>query len=253
MTAQKYRALAESPLSARPLLSREGLAFGHNLLRDQFTITTWLLLGAVLQALLVALPVRTLYTVAPAVALLSWQLVDGLMMSFGLKRNIYLDNVLQTKYAALVPDEQGGFTSASVGKGIESGGKGVCAFILGFRVNHPLGLAAPGARGIFHNFTIMRDDLESNAAERGFLGVEFLLNSGHRKTRSELKTVWYFRSTEDVMAFAHSPIHRRGWELYNKTIKTYNHLGIMHEMYESPAGDWENIYVNHQPVGLGES
>ncbi|KAL8829244.1 MAG: hypothetical protein Q9191_002118 [Dirinaria sp. TL-2023a] len=249
MTVQQYSALAGSPLPARPLLGRESVAFGHNFLRDQFTITTWLLLGAVLQALLVALPIRTLYAVAPAVTLLVWQVVDALMMSFGLKRNIYMDNVVQTKCTALVPDEQGSFSRASVGKG----GEGVCVFILGFRVNHPLSVAAPGARGIFHNFTIMRDDLEANAAQNGFLGSEFLLNSGQRTTRSELKSVWYFRSTEDVMAWAHSPVHRRGWELYNKTIKKYNHLGIMHEMYESPAGDWENIYVNHQPVGLASS
>ena len=44
----------------------------------------------------------------------------------------------------------------------------------------------------------------------------------------------------------------KGWDFYNKAVKQYNHLGIMHEMYEALQGAWENIYVNHQPVGFGE-
>ena len=253
MTAQRYSALSRGTSSIRPLLSREGVAFGHNFLRDQFTIRTWLLLGALLQALLVLLPIRTIHTIVPVIGLLSWQVIDAFMMSFGLRRNVYMDNVAQAKYTALIPDEEGNFTRASVGKGFDSGGKGACVFILGFRINHPLGVAAPGAWKIMQYFTAMQDDLETNAAQNGFLSAEYLLNAGHRTARSEIKSVWYFRSIEHVMSFAHSPIHRRGWEFYNKAIKKHNHLGIMHEMYESPAGQWENIYVNQQPVGLGNS
>ena len=54
----------------RPLLSRGDVAFGHNFLRGKFTITTWLLFDALLQASLLALPIPTLYMITPAIGLM---------------------------------------------------------------------------------------------------------------------------------------------------------------------------------------
>ena len=70
MVAETYSALTSAPSSMRPLLSRGDVAFGHNILRDQFTITTWLLFDALLQVSLLALPIPTLYMITPAIGLM---------------------------------------------------------------------------------------------------------------------------------------------------------------------------------------
>ena len=69
MVAETYSALTSAPSSMKPL-SRGDVAFAHNILRDQFTITTWLLFDALLQVSLLALPIPTLYMITPAIGLM---------------------------------------------------------------------------------------------------------------------------------------------------------------------------------------
>lgn len=92
-----------------------------------------MLLGAFLQILLFSLPIRRLFAVSPVILVLGWQIVDAALMTFGLKRNVFMDDVLRTKFSALVPDEDGQFSRAA--EGSTPGGAGVCLFLLGFRVN----------------------------------------------------------------------------------------------------------------------
>lgn len=56
----------------------------------------------------------------------------------------------------------------------------------------------------------------------------------------------------------------KGWKWYLENTTTgemkedggnkgrYNHIGICHETYVVPAGNWETIYYNFTPFGLGK-
>lgn len=57
----------------------------------------------------------------------------------------------------------------------------------------------------------------------------------------------YWRSIEDLHAFAHAPLHREAWTWWEKTIKAHGFIGVNHEIYEADRGHWENVYVNFQP------
>lgn len=64
-------------------------------------------------------------------------------------------------------------------------------------------------------------------------------------------TCCYFRTIEDIHRFAHSPIHRDGWNWWNKVADTHPHLSIMHEIYAAPKKQWENIFLNYHLTGIG--
>jgi hypothetical protein len=75
----------------------------RTLLRDNFTTSTWLLIGATLQTSLLLLPIRPSYALAPAVILLSYRFINNLLICFGLKQNPYMDGVTIGKRAAIYP------------------------------------------------------------------------------------------------------------------------------------------------------
>jgi hypothetical protein len=63
--------------------------------------------------------------------------------------------------------------------------------------------------------------------------------------------VQYWRSIEDLHAFAHGPLHRAGWDWWDRTVKHHPHLAIYHEVYAVDSKSWEAIYTNCEPTGLG--
>jgi hypothetical protein len=76
------------------------------MIRDSFTITTWLAIGAVIQGLLVVL-VRPTYAVAPAASFLLYKLSRTILQTFGILRNPYMDDVLLGKFSAQFGDAAG--------------------------------------------------------------------------------------------------------------------------------------------------
>ncbi|KAI9720830.1 MAG: hypothetical protein M1812_002669 [Candelaria pacifica] len=225
-------------------------AFGHNFLRGNFTITTWLLLGALFQILLFLLPLRLTYTAAPVLVLLSWQILDHLLMIIGLKPDIYQKRALKAKYTALFPDENGEFTKGDK-KGIAPGAGNICVFILGFSVNHVLGPLAPGSAKLSEYAQAMFKELETQASEYGLLSFNYYTNSGAHTTGCEIMTIYYFKDMDYVHKFANSSVHRKGWDWFNRHTKEYPHLGIMHELYQVPKNKWENVYINYEPTLFG--
>lgn len=222
-------------------------AFFHYLIRDQFTIQTWLTFGAAIQGLLLLLPIRPVYAIAPAFLLLLAKAIDTLMITFNLKPNSYIAKVLDTKFSALIPNSDGTFGKK---EGQESADK-VTILLLGFRINHPLGPLAPGARDIANYFQNMTKDLGEHRATNGYLGATTYLHaSSDRATKSEIMTTFYFRSLADVDRWAHSAVHREGWNWWSKVRKEHKHLSINHEVYEAPRGKFENIYDNSEPMGF---
>lgn len=114
-------------------------------------------------------------------------------------------------------------------------------------------MLARGAKKMNDYAATMFEELQEKQADNGFLGANFYLNAGDRPSSSELLSIFYFRSYEDVHKFAVGPTHRAGWDWYNRVTKQYTHLGIYHELYQVPAGSWENVYVNSAPTLFGRS
>lgn len=82
--------------------------------------------------------------------------------------------------------------------------------------------------------------------ELGFLGAE----SWFGRTTV---MVSYWKSMDHLLAYAKSRTsqHLPAWKAFNQAIGTNGDVGIWHETYKSRPGDYENVYVNMPPFGLG--
>jgi hypothetical protein len=80
--------------------------------------------------------------------------------------------------------------------------------------------------------------------ETGFLGVE----------QSMSVIVQYWRSFEHLEAYAkdNNSLHFPAWKAFNKKIRNNGDVGIWHETYKINAGEYECIYNNMPPKGLGK-
>lgn len=67
--------------------------------------------------------------------------------------------------------------------------------------------------------------------------------------------VQYWRSMEQLLAYAkiREAEHLPAWQAFNKAIGTNGSVGIWHETYAISAGQYENVYVNMPPFGLGRA
>lgn len=222
--------------------------FVHNLVRDQLSIQTWLLLGASIQTLIFLLPLRPMYQYTPSLFFLLITLVNNLIQLSNVRHSSYMTGRIPGKHAAIFPNADGSFTRED---STFPGGEQLAVFMLNVKSNHPLGALAPGFSNLYHFFQSMMADLNDHAAEYGYLGEKQWLNADERSTSSELMTVFYFRDLASVHKFAHGEKHREGWDWWSKHAKEHPFLGLSHEAYEVPVGNWENIYINLQPSGFG--
>ena len=236
--------------SFSPVRPRNPSKFNLQLLRDQFSLTTWLLIGGALQSILFVLPIRPSYIVAPTFLILLTKVIDTLLITYNLKANPYLEGTYDTRFAALIPNSDGTFGAPKTEEDKEN--DSIVILHLGFTVNHPLGIFAPGVREVGEGFKNMAKDLAVNAETNGFLGsTRFLSEQPNRDTKSEIVQVFYFRSNEHVHKWAEEPVHRDVWNWWNKVHTQYRHLGIMHEVYEAPKSKFEAIWNHGRPNGIG--
>jgi hypothetical protein len=65
--------------------------------------------------------------------------------------------------------------------------------------------------------------------------------------------VQYWRSMDALLGYAKNrdSEHLPAWREFNKRVGTNGDVGIWHETYRVRAGDYENVYVNMTPFGLG--
>ncbi|KAK3686918.1 hypothetical protein LTR37_019360 [Vermiconidia calcicola] len=209
--------------------------------RDSVNVTTWLGLAALVQSVLL-LTFGRLALIPPAV-LLGIRITDTFMMVYGLKRNRYMDGVIQRKTATAFPDGVGNY-------GNKPADSEVCVFLLGTRCNHPLGALAPGMSDIRAFFPKMTADLEEHREEYGFLTTINWLNADQRQAASEIMNVCYFKNADGLHEFAHSSAHREVWNWWNKHTKHMPHISIWHETYQVPKGSCKTIYINSHISGL---
>jgi hypothetical protein len=84
----------------------------------------------------------------------------------------------------------------------------------------------------------------STKPESGFLGAEFRLGV----------IVQYWKSFEHLEAYAkdRDALHYPAWKAFNKNVRSNGDVGIWHETYKVHAGEYETVYSNMPPYGLGK-
>ena len=131
-------------------------------LRSNFSVSTWLLMGASLQCLLVVLlPAHSILTLSIAVLLLSARFGYKSLIAFGVLRNPVMDDVILKKTTARLPDKDGNLSADG------GGGEKIAVLLLGFKSNHPFGIFAPGFKEIGDYFVRMSNELSEGAEDNG--------------------------------------------------------------------------------------
>lgn len=230
---------AAPPTSLRPasqILQRVRI-FRLNVLRDQQSLATWLLIGAALQCSLLWLPLATRYIILPTIAALTVKLLQGVVAVSAYRRG--KDNIATSR--PMYPNLDGRQNNPG----------SVCVLLLGFRImqyvrpntfvfraaaqgrlmlyylaDSPLGLFAPGVSGVIKYFDEMAADLDVHADKYGYLGAKRYLSAGDAARINEICSVFYFDSHEAVLAWAYAAMHMKGWLWWNGVQQKYPHLGL---------------------------
>jgi hypothetical protein len=178
-----------------------------------------------------------------------------------------MDGVIVGKTCAQIPDRDGNFSA-------RPSGENIVIFLLGARSNHALGMFAPGFKQLGDYFRDLSVAQSEGAADNGCkskprfvsrsLEVRLMLNCPHfavlgqsswsnadSNSTPEFLSISYWRSIEELHAFAQSPLHREAWAWWNRTLKEHDFIAIYHEVYAVDSQKWESIYINCQPTGLG--
>ena len=237
---------ATAPLTGKPRSqSRQvsNLKIFVFLILNNVSLSSWLLIGGVIQTAL-AYFVPSYYILIPALLVLLGRFSYTLLITFHIVPNPYLKDSILSRASAQVPDLDGNFSDQAASE------KVVC-FHLGSKYNHPLGPFAPNVKELADRFDVMNRELDHNIATNGFLGGSTFW-SLNPDGLLELSWISYWRSIEAIHNFAYGPEHRAGWDWWNSlTEKESKHIGINHEIFSAEPGQWEAIYVNHQPTLLG--
>ncbi|KAJ9294551.1 hypothetical protein DTO271G3_6819 [Paecilomyces variotii] len=214
-------------------------------LNNNFSPSSWLLAAAAVQGVITWL-FPTVLSFLPALFILGYRVLDMVLIIYGFRQNRYMNGTVGRKTTAQIPDENGDF-------GDKPSNATVVVLLLGLRTNHPLGIFYPGFQKINTYFVNMMKDLESNREDYGYLTTSSWISSSDRAAGSELLNIYYFRSMEGLLKFAHNPSHSAGVNWWNKTIKEHRDISIMHEVYEAEPGHWENIYENYWPASFAST
>ncbi|KAF2009059.1 hypothetical protein BU24DRAFT_497613 [Aaosphaeria arxii CBS 175.79] len=221
--------------------------------------TTQLLLGGLTFNLLSTFLLTPRISLLLTTTLLFLRFIPTLLVAAGKLPNDELDAVVRGKRTVVFPSSE---THNDNGDGenkttLSPSNKGLTVLILGTRISHPLGILAPGVAETGHFFTSLLADLDAErdagVSDNGWLGGSLVTgtpttpggNPGH------LSVIGYFRSVEDLHAFAQGKAHREAWTWWNRNAGKMPHLGVYHEIYDVPAKHWEAVYLQTPRLGLG--
>ncbi|KAK4150423.1 hypothetical protein C8A00DRAFT_18033, partial [Chaetomidium leptoderma] len=224
------------------------------LIKDSFGLPTLLVLGGLGQAILsVILPSR--YALLPLVFLLLRAVILTTRDIASPARYTSKLGVVPGRTSAQLPNSSYDPLRSEKASlfGSKPAEKGVVVFNLAARFNHPLGALAPGGKELAERFLACHTDLLRRAEEYGCLGGANF-RGGDAASNNTILTIYYFRDLDGLNRFAHDPIHRQAWDWYDKEFvkeRGYSHIGISHEAFCAPAGAYETIYVNMQPIMMG--
>lgn len=106
---------------------------GQNLIKGQFSLTDWIVIGCCIQALLVVLcPYRTIYPLAPTFALSLYKVFKAMLIGFGVIKNPHMKGVVMGRTTAIFPEADGSF-NRNLGDTV--GGQGICMVLLFSKCN----------------------------------------------------------------------------------------------------------------------
>ena len=107
------------------------------LVNENFSLSSWLLLGCSIQSLLLLIVPASLqiYVYSFAATLLVARVVNAVLINLNVLNNPYLQDSIRRRTTALVADEAGNLN--------EPGQQGVTVLMLGAKSNHPYGFFAP--------------------------------------------------------------------------------------------------------------
>ncbi|KAJ8066261.1 hypothetical protein OCU04_005343 [Sclerotinia nivalis] len=114
-----------------------------------------------------------------------------------------------------------------------------------------MGRFAPGFSHVSELISDMWRDAITNKATSGYLGKTSTLVGTDDENCNVMIWISYWKSIEHPQRFANGDSHRKGWDSYLRG--EHPHLGIMHETYDVPAGNWETICHNFTQFGLGKT
>src|SRR5262249_10077852 len=118
-----------------------------------------------------------------------------------------------------------------------------CVFLIGMRINRPWKLHK--WLPVFFAMPRMLDELQRRP-DLGFLG-------GHLWFGRTILLLQYWRSFQALTGYArHSDLaHLPAWARFRQSVGDSGDVGIWHETYLISEGEYENIYHNMPPFGLG--
>jgi heme-degrading monooxygenase HmoA len=121
----------------------------------------------------------------------------------------------------------------------------VVVFLIGMRINKRW--AIQKWLPVFNAMPGMIRELYVHKEELGFLSMESFF--GLRTTIM----ISYWRSTEDLLAYAKGKKHLTAWREFNRKVGDNEAVGIYHETYVVPKGNYEALYGNMPLYGLAKA
>ncbi|SHM77555.1 DUF4188 domain-containing protein [Gracilibacillus kekensis] len=118
-------------------------------------------------------------------------------------------------------------------------------FLIGMRINKRWAVHKWGP--VFNAMPSMIKELYTNKTELGFLSMESFF--GLRTT----VMIQYWRSTEELLAYAKGSNHLKAWKNFNQKVGDNPAVGIYHETYKVKQGQYESIYGNMPQYGLAKA
>ena len=192
------------------------------------------------------LPYRNIAVVMPAALVLLYRISIPLAKVFGLIRDDSMDGVIPGRIVPVYADANG------QREGKEAiGNKDLCVIMLAARSNHALGLLAPGYKAVGDFMTSFVQDLSDNAEENGFLGASNWISNNDRGANNETMGLLYFETPEHLHNWSHGPKHTEAMNWWKNDYDKWGHIGIIHEVFTVPRRNWEGVYNNYHPTGLG--
>ncbi|KAL8804715.1 MAG: hypothetical protein Q9182_002407 [Xanthomendoza sp. 2 TL-2023] len=241
---------ASADMSVRNWYSQTEEILGDVLEHQDFSMQTWLALGAAFQLFALAwLP--TTFSFWLPLAWLAYRLIRTALDSWNVHRSRLWSGIREGRWMGQLPEPEISLLEAS-----REPSEGVVMFLLGARLNHPLGKLGPGAVHINDVFNDMWREAEKNRSKWGWhlslpdLGRTATLVDFSDSDRPPTIWISYWKDLIGLQKFSEGAAHRLGQNMYNS--KKLPFVGIMHETYYAPRGCWETIYDNMPPWGLGK-
>lgn len=181
-------------------------------IRDQFTITTWLVLGASAQSLLFTfIPLK--YASLPAVTYLLYNITRTTLQ------------VSQwVPHSSFPPPIPSGFQSAVPPSSLAEP-QPIVVFVLGFQSSHPLGRLGPGLKELGEYFMGITKEAEENRGTSGYLGTSGPMLTMDGETSNALVTITYWRSLEQLAVFSKQGVHAKTMKWFYDNKERYPHIG----------------------------